>query len=159
MLACCLEGHEPSIMPVVVLGRCGVRWAGVRGMPQGAGRDAGPGGWQISPLPEARARLAIDRSYSTEEFGWIARGFVPASTDDRWLICFDGDWLAIHHSWSGHCIYRVRFAREGDRHRMVEAWANRDPAQYRRADDAADASDLLRLIEILLLGRPYLVPE
>jgi hypothetical protein len=128
-------------------------------MRQGTGRRATPDAWQISPLPEARARLAIDRTYSAEEFGRIVQGFVPASTDDRWLIHFAEDWLAVHRSWTGHCIYRVRFAREGDRHRIVEAWANRDPAQYRRTDDAADASDLLRLIEILLLGRPYLVPE
>jgi hypothetical protein len=128
-------------------------------MRQESGQSATPAGWQTSALPEARARLALDRTYSAEEFGRIAQGFVPTSTDDRWLIYLDGEWLAIHRSWTGHCIYRVRFVREGDRYQIAEAWANRDPAQYRRADDAADASDLLRLIEIFLLGRPYLVPE
>ena len=130
-----------------------------RRMEQGTAGRATRDSWRTEPLPEARARLAIDRAYSAEEFARIAQGFVPASTDDRWFICLDDDWLAIHRSWTGHCIYRVRFARHGDRYRIAEAWANRDPEQYRRTDDAADVADLLRLIEVFLLGRPYLVPE
>lgn len=115
--------------------------------------------WQHTPLPEARARLALDRAYTADEFARLSLGLVPASTDERWFIYLDGDWLAIHRSWTGHCLYRVRFAREGAGYRIAEAWANRDQAQYRRADDRADGEDLLRLIEVLLLGRPFLVPE
>lgn len=114
---------------------------------------------QRQPLPAARARLALDRDYSAAEFARIARGFAPASAADRWLIALDGDWLSIHNSWTGHCLYRVRFAPDGERYRIVEAWANRDPAQFRRADAAADTTDILRLVEVLLLGRPFLVPE
>lgn len=128
-------------------------------MRQGAGQRATRDSWQTLPLPEARVQLAVDRNYKAGEFAQIARGFVPETVDDRWFIYLDDDWLAIHRSWTGHCLYRVRFAREADRYRIVEAWANRDLAQFRRADDAEDVADILRLVEVLLLGRPYLVPE
>ena len=115
--------------------------------------------WKISPLPDARARLAFANRYSAEDYARLACGFIPTSMDDRWFAYLAEGWLSFHRSWTGHCIYRVRFAREGEGYRAVEAWANRDPAQFRRADDAADVGDLERLIEHLLLGWAYLTPE
>lgn len=122
---------------------------------QRATRDS----WPISPLPDARARLAIGNAYSAEDYARIGRGFVPHDGDDRWFIYLEDDWLSIHRSWTGQCIYRVRFAPDGEQYRIAEAWANRDPAQFRRTDDAADVGDLERLIEHFLLHWAYLTPE
>jgi hypothetical protein len=129
------------------------------GMTADSERRATRDSWRAEPMPDARARVPIARAYDEAEYRRIARGLVPASPGDHWFIFLDGEWLAIHRRWTGHCLYRVRFAREGGCYRIAEAWANRDPAQFRRADDAADAEDIARLIEHLLLGRPYLVPE
>ena len=122
---------------------------------QRATRDS----WRNSPLPEARARLAIRNAYSADDYARIGRGFVPHDGDDRWFIYLEDDWLSIHRSWTGQCIYRVRFAPDGEQFRIAEAWANRDPAQFRRTDDAADVGDLERLIEHFLLNWAYLTPE
>lgn len=77
---------------------------------QRATRDS----WPISPLPDARARLAIRNAYSAEDYARIGRGFVPHDGDDRWFIYLEDDWLSIHRSWTGQCIYRVRFAPDGE---------------------------------------------
>ena len=115
--------------------------------------------WPISPLPAARVRLPFTNRYTAAEYARLAEGLIPASMADRWFAYLEDDWLALHRSWSGHCLYRVRFAPDGDGVRAVEAWANRDPDQFRRADDAADLDDIERLIEHHLLNWAYLTPE
>lgn len=115
--------------------------------------------WPIVPLPTARARIQFTNRYTADEYARLKRGLVPTSTDERWFAYLDDDWLALHRSWTGYCLYRVRFAPDGDGVRAVEAWANRDPAQFRRANDAVDRDDIERLIEHHLLNWAYLTPE
>ena len=55
----------------------------------------------------------------------------------------------------GHCIYIVRFVREGEASRMVRADVNRDYEQYQHTDDGEDARLIPRLIDIILLGREW----
>lgn len=115
--------------------------------------------WPTEPWPSARARIPIEREYSAAEYARIARGFIPKEIEDHWFIYLEDNWLALHRSWTGYCIFQVRFIATGAGYRIAEAWANRDRAQYRAVDDAADATTMLRLIELLLLGRSFLTPE
>lgn len=128
------------------------------GEPTGAGR-ATRDSWRIAPLPAARVELRFTNRYTAAEYERLKDGLIPASIDDRWFAYLEDDWLALHRSWSGYCLYRVRFAPDGDGVRAVEAWANRDLAQFRRADAAADVDDIERLIEHHLLNWAYLTPE
>ena len=111
------------------------------------------------PFPEARAAIPFEREYTAAEYARIARGLIPHDMDDRWFIHLEGDDLFLHRSWTGACIFLVRFAPAGGGYRIAEAWANRDPAQYRVTDAREDATDLARLIDLLLLKEPFLTPE
>lgn len=108
--------------------------------------------WQNLNMPEARVRLQVERSYTAEEYARLARGFVPKVMEDKWFIFLEADWLYLHRSWSGFCVYQVRLESRDGRYVVAEAWANRDAEQYSETDAAYDARLLLFLIDRLLLG-------
>jgi hypothetical protein len=78
--------------------------------------------------------------------------------EDKWFIFFEAPCLYLHRSWTGVCIYVVRCREDGAGAVVEEAWANRDPAEYRRTDDAYDARLLGYLIDRLLLSLPAEFP-
>jgi hypothetical protein len=104
--------------------------------------------WRITPLPEARASLVVDRAYSTAEFAQIKEGRIPEEMEDKWFVFYEEPWLYLHRSWTGYGIYQVRFEPTDDGARAREAVVNRDTEQYYRADDRvrrAYARGLVRL--------------
>jgi hypothetical protein len=139
-------------------GKAPVVWEGQVGT-QERDEHATRGSWNALPLPAARAAIPVAREYTAAEHARIARGFIPRDMDDRWFIYLEGDTLFLHRSWTGACIFVVRFAPAGAGYRIAEAWANRDPVQYRVTDIHADATDIARLIDLLLLRQSFLTPE
>jgi len=59
----------------------------------------------------------------------------------------------MHRSWTGYCIYRVRFEHTSQGWVATEAVINDEPSQYRAAEDARELEAAQKLISILLLGR------
>jgi O-acetyl-ADP-ribose deacetylase (regulator of RNase III) len=104
----------------------------------------------IQPLPAARAALAVERRYSFVELEWLKRGDLPRQMEDRWFVFYEEPWLYVHRSWTGACIYEVRFEPDGDGARIAEVLANRDPEQYRETDDSLDARSALLLLDGLV---------
>lgn len=99
--------------------------------------------WKITPLPAARSRLALTRSFSPRELARLQDGFIPTSQDDKWFVFMERDTLYLHRSWTGICIYEVRL----DGPNVVEAWVNRDPASYTADDDASELTILNALLD------------
>ena len=83
----------------------------------------------------------------------MTMALLPQQMEDKWFIYFEDDWLYFHRSWTGTCIYAVRLSAAGAGKKVVEAWVNRDPGQYKKADDRYDTEILGYLVERLLLGR------
>ncbi|MDA0243412.1 MAG: hypothetical protein OT477_08355 [Chloroflexi bacterium] len=115
------------------------------------------------PLPEQRAQMEIDALVDAEAFGRIQLGFTPADMQDKWHMRMEeGQWLRCYRSWTGHCIYEVRFewgeTAEGEGYTIPEAWVNRDPTQYRNEDTAYDARMFIYLVRRLLLGHNVTLP-
>jgi hypothetical protein len=100
-------------------------------------------------LPAKKTTIRLDRTFSPQEMTRIRRGFVPDGMDDRWFIYWRDDFLYFHRSWTGFCIYIVRFAVDGGR--MIEADVNRDPEQYTETNDKTDSKMISRLIDQFLL--------
>ena len=125
--------------------------------------------WKNLPMPEARVRLQYSRAFDRAEHERLTRGIVPGQMEDKWFVFYEAPWLWFHRSWTGVAIYavRLRLAEENADENadedpgadadaasaVEEAWANRDPAQYRETDDAHDAAILSFLVERILLGR------
>ena len=117
--------------------------------------------WQNKPMPEARAALRYERRFTPEERRRLALGIVPRNMEDKWFIFLEDDWLCLHRSWTGACMYAVKLAATPDGGADVtEAWVNRAPDQYTRTDDDYDVKLLAFLVERLLLGHdaPFPVP-
>ena len=109
--------------------------------------------WQTQPLPAEKSTVPLDRRFSEDEVQRLRLGLVPQEMEDKWFVYWQDDTLFFHRSWTGNCIYAVRFARDGDSYRMVEADVNRHPDQYTETDDDRDARLISYLIDVLLLAR------
>lgn len=118
-----------------------------------ATRDSSP----TTPMPELRSHLQVDRTFSPREYREIKLGIVPRDMDDKWFIFLEEDWLHIHRSWTGHCIYQVRLAPAGRNYRIAEVLVNRDRQQY-RSDDEYDSRFLLWLIDCIMLDKDAKMP-
>ena len=108
---------------------------------------------ELKPLPSERATLPLDRLFTPQEMGRIRLGLLPAQMEDKWFVYWQDDRLHFHRSWTGMCIYIVRFKAEGDGCRMVEADVNRDEEQYRGYGDEREPARISSLINMLLLHR------
>ena len=114
-------------------------------------RPAEPSDWKTLPMPERTARLPFERTVDAKQMARLRDGFVPSEQEDKWFVVFHDDALWFYRSWTGFCIYRVRFEARGvERFAVVEATVNRQADQYRNSDDAADVRTLDSLIDSLL---------
>jgi hypothetical protein len=115
--------------------------------------------WKTIPLPADCREVSVDRTYSVEEFTRISAGVVPQMMEHKWFIFFEEPWLYLHRSWTGVCLYKVRFAPVESGMRIAEAWA---PVGYShqapiKPDDPQQTTfDSLELLALLdrQAGRP-----
>lgn len=113
--------------------------------------------WELKEMPEAKAELHFERTFSSDEYERISQGLVPRQMEDKWFILLEDDRLTFHRSWTGVCMYEVRLERAENAFRVSQAWVNRESEWYKTAYEA----DLLAfLIDRLLLGKkvPFLHP-
>jgi len=115
--------------------------------------------WKTLPLPEQRATIELDLRFTPAEFEQIKCGVIPVEMEDKWFIYWQNDTLFFHRSWTGFCVYVVRFVADGDGAKAFEADLNRDPEQYNNADDQYDRDMIAYLIDAVLLRRPSSFPS
>lgn len=121
-------------------------------------KTAKPTDWKTQPLPSKRATIRLDRTFSPQEMTRIFRGLVPVQMEDKWFIYWKDDTLFFHRSWTGYCVYVVRFVSELDNYKMIEADVNRDPKQYKETSDDRDMEMISYLIDALLLHQEAVFP-
>lgn len=115
--------------------------------------------WQTKELPSKRSTIPVSRTFSAHEMQRLQAGLVPEQMEDKWFIYWQDDTLFFHRSWTGFCIYVVRFATESEGYRMIEADLNRDPEQYGQKSDNRDAKMISYLIDMLLLQKHAAFPS
>jgi hypothetical protein len=111
------------------------------------------------PPVEHRADLGLATAYSPLEFEQIRRGVTPHEMEDKWAIMFEDPWLYFQRSWSGICVYGLRFERSAAGATVVESWVNRDEAQCRATAIDYDQAMVQFLIDFLMLGRQAVLPD
>lgn len=115
--------------------------------------------WKTKELPASKSTVPLDRLFSSDEMSRIQAGLVPEVMEDKWFIYWENEKLYFHRSWTGYCIYIVRFEADLDGYRMVEADVNRNPEQYSRSSDSYDTEMINYLIDTLLLRQPAIFPK
>ena len=109
--------------------------------------------WKATAMPRKRTRVPLKRTFTKMEFGRLTKGFVPQSMDNRWFIFFEKGGLYFHRSWTGRCIFQVRFKIQKVGYQIIEAWARRNPHQDSGANLNHEAALISTLIDNQLLDR------
>jgi hypothetical protein len=115
-------------------------------------------GARLHSMPKERATIPLNRTYSTLDSYLIRRGFVPTAQEDKWFIYFKDEWLFMHRSWTGFCVYAISFEERDDRLYASHGYSNRVKEEYSETDDEHDRKMILYLIDAVLLGRGALFP-
>ena len=111
--------------------------------------------WKTQLIPVAQVDLDFARTYDAADTARIKRGLIPEVMEDKWFIFFEEPWLYLHRSWTGKCVYGVRFESGAAGISVVGAWVTQEEYPYNIEHDRAI---LGFLIEHELLGRPALFP-
>jgi hypothetical protein len=111
------------------------------------------GMWKVTVMPRKKARVPFQRTFTKAEFTKLTRGFIPQSMDDRWFIFFEKGWLYFHRSWTGYCIFQLRFKNRKPGYQIAEVWVNQNPHQYHNAGVEREARLISTLIGPLLSAR------
>lgn len=83
--------------------------------------------WKICEMPAKTERFRLDLDLTEHEYHILQNGHIPQEMEDKWFAYFEDDTLFIHRSWSGICIYILRFSEHG---KTADAVVNRDDTQY-----------------------------
>lgn len=109
-------------------------------------------------MPTAREEIGLRLQLDDAQFAVLRRGLIPRDMDDRWFIFVEDDWLYIHRSWTGACIFAVQFCDKDRGAEVASAWASRDTEQYRSPGAEYDTR-LLRDLIFLQLETPRSRPS
>ncbi len=112
--------------------------------------------WKLEEMPDARAQFHFARSFSSQEYERISLGLIPEQMEDKWFIFLEDNWLSLHRSWTGICIYRLRLESSWEGYRVAETWVNWSSKRYKTAYDSAL---LAFLTDRLLLGKDVPFPN
>jgi hypothetical protein len=114
--------------------------------------------WKTHACSEQREALSLAAVYSPSEFEQIKAGLIPEEMEDKWFIFFEAPWLYLHRSWTGFCIYGVRFDISSQGAVITESWVSRKKDQYRGTDTVHEQRLLKFLIDALLLKKLVAYP-
>lgn len=95
--------------------------------------------WKVEPLSEDYLSMKIDRRFNHQQMSRIRMGLIPQVMEDRWFIYYEENTLYIHRSWTGYCIFVVRFNEFSDGSGQIyECLITRDKDLYQNVDEESD---------------------
>lgn len=98
-------------------------------------------------------KIDLALTFDNTEFKKILEGHRPTDMDDRWFIYSDNNWTYFHRSWSGQCIFKIRFEKaDSDNYTTKECWVERDEKIYTIKDDNENRKLIGQLIRDKLLS-------
>ncbi|CAN7570482.1 hypothetical protein [Pararhizobium sp. LjRoot238] len=109
--------------------------------------------WKTLDCPVEREHFELPLVLDDAEGEKLLLGHIPIDMDDKWFIFFEKSWLYFHRSWSGDCIFGVKFDGSPMGVRAVDAWASRDRERYRSIGVEQEKQLIVDLIRSRLLGR------
>ena len=99
--------------------------------------------WKTKEMPDQQELFVLHRELTKQQMDLLRRGNIPKEMEDKWFWYMEGDTLYAHRSWTGFCIYRIEFHKDGDHLVTV----NRDPEQYGCKDVQEDCEALNKLLD------------
>ena len=93
-------------------------------------------------MPKQHETFILRRSFSESEMNALRCGNIPQAMEDKWFWYMEGWTLWAHRSWTGYCVYRIDFKKDGNHVVTV----NRDPEQYGCTSIEEDIETLNKLL-------------
>ena len=106
--------------------------------------------WRTVDMPETWEAAEINRSLTEEDYQTLICGFIPRDMDDRWFLYVQNDWVYLHRSWTGHCIFKLKLEVLSSHVILTDIRINRDPNQYRSVNLEADKNEANSILTSLL---------
>ena len=94
--------------------------------------------WNNEVLSSQRITIDLTRTFTENEMNYITMGVIPEQMEDKWFIYWQDDTLYFHRSWTGVCIYMVRFKKVDEQYTIFEADIDRNPEEYKEEDTLKD---------------------
>ena len=66
--------------------------------------------WNIQPIPKDMYLINCKLKYTDKQFDMIERGVIPEEMEEKWFIYYDSSRLYIYRSWTGICVFIVKFS-------------------------------------------------
>lgn len=85
--------------------------------------------WQNYPMPDKRLVIAFEKSISSEEMIEVRKGLVPLEMEDKWFCFCEENSVFFHRSWTGHCVYEIKFEKNDEGYRLFELVINNEEEQ------------------------------
>ena len=101
-------------------------------------------------MPDHYEVATLNRSVSEEEYQALVCGFIPQDTDHRWFLYVQDNWVYLHRSWTGHCIFKLKLEVSSGNIILTDIYINRDPDQYRSVNTEADKDEANSVLTSLL---------
>lgn len=113
--------------------------------------------WHTKPMPEECTTIEMSTKYSTEAMKYIRKGTVPEEMEDKWFMYYEEeeDRLYMHRSWTGYCVYILKFEiHEDGSGSVVSMIVNRNSEEYLSTDDEKDAESAVDILKWILYADP-----
>jgi 8-oxo-dGTP diphosphatase len=73
-------------------------------------------------MPADTSSVSCKLEFTKSHMNQIKLGIIPEEMEEKWFIYFEESQLYIHRSWSGICLYIVKF----DNNTAIEIIINND---------------------------------
>ena len=109
--------------------------------------------WRTVDMPLTYETTSLNIKLTEREFQAVLIGFLPKDTDDRWFMYVNEGWINLHRSWTGHCIFRIKFEVMDAGWLLNELQVNRDHNQYKSTNIKADKNEAESVLRYLIKKR------
>ncbi|AMR34006.1 hypothetical protein A0256_22425 [Mucilaginibacter sp. PAMC 26640] len=109
-----------------------------------------PHDWPITPMPETIAETVIDRKLSARECFFLSQGFKPREMEERWFMYREADWVYLHRSWTGFCVFKAKVEGQEDGCKLTMLLINRNTDQYKSNNLESDINEFNSIIDSLI---------
>ena len=89
-------------------------------------------------MTERKVQLALNLTFTKEEFSRIRKGLVPDSMEDKWFIYVEDGHIYFHRSWTGIMMYDCLFKEREDDVVVSSMYVNRNPSHCRLISNRYD---------------------
>ena len=100
--------------------------------------------WKTEPMPVRNATFQFKRKFTKEQMVALMKGNIPQEMEDKWFWYYEDGKLYAHRSWTGFCIYIIKFEMNTGIHTVI---VNRNPEQYKCTDISEDIETLNHLLD------------